>query len=532
MATQGHQQRALAAPAARTLDVPESPHAVAPEPPAPSGGHSAPGTPEEPRSPNRLAVMFTGRGLIATTIATDALMLLLAVGAALVGAKAAHIQLGGSGIVWVFPPLVIGFLALRGMYRSKITLTILDEAAHVVGATSVAAMVVVAIATFLGGTTHSAELLARVWVFGMVYVSGGRLVLGLSQRYARQQKVVGKRTLIVGAGRIGAQVERRLDEQPELGLRPVGYVDAHPPSDDQVAGRHVPVLGGPDELDRIVRETGAEHVVLAFLSSRGSDAKLVPIVRQCDELGLEVSLVPRLFESINVRMTLEHIGGMPLFRLRTVRPKGWQFAVKHALDRVVAAMLIVILSPVLLASALGVRLSSPGPIFFRQRRVGRDGRDFDLLKFRSMRLSDGPRPDNVSVLVPGDTGAGRRRGRGPPHAGRLAAAPLLARRAAAAVQRPARRHEHRRPASRAAELCPPVRGPLLPLRRPPSREVRPHRLGAGPRPARPDLPVGPRRVGQLLHRELVAVARRQDPGDDGRRGLPRGRVAGAAPAGG
>jgi exopolysaccharide biosynthesis polyprenyl glycosylphosphotransferase len=245
-----------------------------------------------------------------------------------------------------------------------------------------------------------------VWVFGMVYVSGGRLVLGLSQRYARAERVVGKRTLIVGAGRIGAQVERRLDEQPELGLRPVGYVDAHPPDDDHVAGRRVPVLGGPEDLDRIVRDTGAEHVVLAFLSSRGSDAKLVPIVRQCDELGLEVSLVPRLFESINVRVGLEHIGGMPLFRLHTVRPKSWQFAVKHALDRVMAAALIVLLSPILIFATIGVKLSSGGPIFFRQRRVGRDGRDFDLLKFRSMRMADHPAERNISVLLPSDVAPG------------------------------------------------------------------------------------------------------------------------------
>jgi exopolysaccharide biosynthesis polyprenyl glycosylphosphotransferase len=333
----------------------------------------------------RLAAMLTGRGWLITTITADAILLLLAVAATLIGARAAQIDTAGVKIVWLFPLLVIGFLALRGMYRSRITLRILDEAAHVVGATSVAAMVLVAITTFLGGGfSNSAELLARVWVFGMVYVSGGRLVLGLSQRYARAQRVVGKSTLIVGAGRIGAQVERRLEEQPDLGLRPVGYIDAHPPKDDQVPGRKVPVLGGPEDLEEIVRKTGAEHVVLAFLSSRGSDAKLVPIVRQCDELGIEVSLVPRLFESINVRVSLEHIGGMPLFRLRTVRPKGWQFAVKHVLDRIFAAVMIVFVSPLLLASAIAVKASSPGPIFFRQRRIGRDGREFDILKFRTM----------------------------------------------------------------------------------------------------------------------------------------------------
>jgi exopolysaccharide biosynthesis polyprenyl glycosylphosphotransferase len=406
--TQGHQERTLAPPA-RTPDVSSARAGTLPEGleeafHAVDQGRGP--VPAPPRARPAVSALMTGRGLVITTIATDALMLLLAVGAALLGAKAAHISTAGAGIVWLCPPLVIGFLALRGMYRPKITLRILDEAAHVVGATSVAAMAVVAVATFFGGTTHSAELLARVWVFGMVYVAGGRLVIGLSHRHARALRVVGKSTLIVGAGRIGAQVERRLDEQPELGLRPVGYVDAHPPSDDQVAGRRAPLLGGPDELERIVRETGAEHVVLAFLSSRGSDARLVPIVRQCDELGLEVSLVPRLFESINVRVGLEHIGGMPLFRLRTVRPKGWQFAVKHALDRVMAAALIVMLGPVLLGATLALRLSSRGPIFFRQRRVGRDGRDFDLLKFRSMRLADDPPPSNVSMFLPSDTAPG------------------------------------------------------------------------------------------------------------------------------
>jgi exopolysaccharide biosynthesis polyprenyl glycosylphosphotransferase len=213
-------------------------------------------------------------------------------------------------------------------------------------------------------------------------------------------------TLIFGAGRIGAQVERRLDEKPELGLRPVGYVDPYPPSDEQVPGRRVPVLGGPDDLESIVARTGAKHVVMAFMSSRGSDATLVPIVRRCDELGLDVSLVPRLFESINVRVKLEHIGGMPLYRLRAVNPKGWQFAIKHVLDRAMAAILIVLLAPLLISATLAVKLSSPGRIFFRQRRVGRDGRPFDLLKFRSMRIADTRPKDKVKVLLPEDTAPG------------------------------------------------------------------------------------------------------------------------------
>jgi exopolysaccharide biosynthesis polyprenyl glycosylphosphotransferase len=354
------------------------------------------------RPPKRLAP-FTDRGLVVTTVVVDVITLLLAVGAALLGANAANVTVSGAPLVWLYPPLVIGLLALRGMYRPKITLRILDDAAHVVGAASVAAMVIVALAALSTNIGEHAQLTARVWVFAIAYVAGGRLMLGLLQRKARAERTISKPTLIVGAGKIGAQVERRLREKPELGLDPIGYVDAYP-SDDQHLKREIPILGTPDELEQIVERTGAEHVVLAFLSSRGSDARLVSIVRSCEDLGIEVSLVPRLFEAINVRVRLEHIGGMPLFRLRSLRPKGWQFAIKYVLDRVAATLLTILFSPVLLGCALAVRLESRGPIFFRQRRVGRDGRPFDLLKFRSMRVDLAPQ--EAAAALPEDTAPG------------------------------------------------------------------------------------------------------------------------------
>ncbi|HEX8075002.1 MAG TPA: sugar transferase [Thermoleophilaceae bacterium] len=354
----------------------------------------------------RAGRFLEGRAWVVTSLSADVLMLVLAVAAALIGANAAHVHAPEPGLVWAFPPVVIGLLAIRGLYRHKIAVQFLDEAGHVVGACSVAAMVIIALVAFTDGVTGQAELLARVWAFSMVYVAGSRYVLGVTLRRARVERAVAQPTLIVGAGRIGAQVERRLDEHPELGLQPIGYVDACPPDESQVPGRHAPLLGGPDDLASIAERTGAQHVVLAFLSSRGSDALLVPIVRQCDELGLQVSLVPRLFESINVRAEIEHIGGIPLFRLHSVRPKGWQFAIKHALDRVVAGLLILLLAPLVLLSIAAVKVSSRGPVFFRQRRVGRDGKPFDLLKFRSMRIAGDRAQDKVSVLLPEDTAPG------------------------------------------------------------------------------------------------------------------------------
>ena len=144
---------------------------------------------------------------------------------------------------------------------------------------------------------------------------------------------------------------------------------------------------GSDDLSDAVKQTGARHVILAF--SAEPDHVLVQKVEECQQLGVEVSLVPRLFESINERATLGHVGGLPLLSLRPTDPRGWQFAVKHAFDRSVAFVALLVLAPLMLLIAIGVRISSPGNVLFRQRRVGRDGHVFDLVKFRTMRDSGG-----------------------------------------------------------------------------------------------------------------------------------------------
>jgi exopolysaccharide biosynthesis polyprenyl glycosylphosphotransferase len=139
------------------------------------------------------------------------------------------------------------------------------------------------------------------------------------------------------------------------------------------------------------------------------------LIQRCQELGIEVSVVPRMFDTINNRVGYDTVGGLPLMSFTTVNPKGAQFAIKHAFDRVFASVLLVLLSPLLLCTVLAVRLSSPGPIFFRQRRVGRDGKEFDLYKFRSMRPDpslvelDDDNDDEVSgleFLLGGDTAPG------------------------------------------------------------------------------------------------------------------------------
>ena len=454
----------------------------------------------------------------------DAAMLLAASVTAILAAPVPH---SFANFAWgiAYAGLTLVILEARGFYGFRLQDTPVDAVARIFAATSIAAMTLTFARALRSDDPTLTAQTVRLWAFALVFLGAGRVGITLDRRRALRRGETGFNTLIIGAGSVGHLIARRLRERPEFGLRPIGFLDKDPliEEDDEDGLR---VLGASWDLEQVVQRYDVEQVVVTF--STAPHAVLLGMIRRCRELGVEVVVVPRLFEEVSNRVEVEHLGGVPLLRAATVDPRGWQFGIKYAIDRIVAAFAIVALSPVLIALALAVRLSSPGPIFFRQRRIGLDGREFDMLKFRSMR--EAPASAEGEFVLPEGVAPGRRRGRGPPHARRRDHAPPVARRAAAAAQHPARRHGDRRAASGAHELRALVRGARLPLRRPPPREVRPHRLGAGARPARPDVPHRPRRVGQLLHRELVALARPQDHLDDGPGAAraPRRRVAGAA----
>jgi exopolysaccharide biosynthesis polyprenyl glycosylphosphotransferase len=230
---------------------------------------------------------------------------------------------------------------------------------------------------------HTSGQTAQAWILAALFLSVGRTGLFLSRARAIARGE-GRPTLIVGAGKVGHLVARRLLERPGFGLQPVGFLDNDPL---EIEGRatSLPVLGASWDLERILEENDVEHVIFTF--STAPHAVMLNMVRRCRELGVSASLVPRLFEVSVERVTVEHLGGLPLLEMRPIDPKGWQFLVKYALDRVVAAITILIISPILLTLTAAVLITSGRPIFFRQRRIGLDGQEFDMLKFRTMKGS-------------------------------------------------------------------------------------------------------------------------------------------------
>jgi exopolysaccharide biosynthesis polyprenyl glycosylphosphotransferase len=306
------------------------------------------------------------------------------------------------------PPLVMLLFYLRGLYRTRLRAPVLDGVVPVLSAVSVAAMTVAMIGIYANGTIP--DHFVRTWLVAVATVGSGRALLSFAQSWARARRLVAKPVLIMGAGVVGAQVARRLESHPEYGLVPVGFLDEDPRSVAEVGGRDVPVLGTAEDLDDAVQNTGVRNLIVAFSSV--ADARVSRLIQRCQELGIEVSVVPRMFDTINNRVAYDTVGGLPLMSFTNVNPRGVQFAIKHGLDRVLALTFLLLLSPVMIATALAVRLSSRGPILFRQRRVGRDGKAFDLYKFRSMRISPLHSDDEddeasaLEFLLGGDTAPG------------------------------------------------------------------------------------------------------------------------------
>jgi exopolysaccharide biosynthesis polyprenyl glycosylphosphotransferase len=329
----------------------------------------------------------------------DAAMLFAAALAAELGARAAGIV--GTAPVWlvVYAALVLLLIRLRGLYSWHVRLQALDDLRAVVTATGLAAMGLVTMRLILPGNVGDlAGQSIRLWAFSAVYLGAGRIALDWAQVKARRQGETAKPTLIVGAGRVGHLTARRLLEHPEFGLQPVGFLDKEPLEE---RGLPVPVLGASWDLERVVEQHGIEQVVVTF--STAPSEVLLRQVKRCDELGVSVSLVPRLFESVTERLSVEHIGGLPLVSASRHDPKGWHFALKYILDRIAAGLILLVSAPLLLLLALGTVISVGRPIFFRQPRVGLDGRRFEMLKFRSMRAADEPvvLPDLPHDTAPG-----------------------------------------------------------------------------------------------------------------------------------
>ncbi|SFK70646.1 sugar transferase [Geodermatophilus ruber] len=281
--------------------------------------------------------------------------------------------------------LLVGTLAVLaafGSHRPRISLSALDEAPRHLTRLALGLLLVAPVA-HAGG----ADLALAVHVLWALpcFVAGRSLGYALV-RGARRRRLVGSPTLVLGGGRLGMDLLTTLDEHPEYGLRGIGFLSSGSPLDEREP------LGRMEDLALVLDTYGVRKVVVAYGPTR--EAELVGLVRTAAERDIEVYIVPRFFDvglSPN-GPDVEDLWGIPLHRVRRAALRRGVWRVKRLIDVVVSGAALTLLAPLMGLLALAVRISSPGPILFRQPRTGHDGEEISILKFRTLRPA-GPGTD-------------------------------------------------------------------------------------------------------------------------------------------
>jgi exopolysaccharide biosynthesis polyprenyl glycosylphosphotransferase len=195
-----------------------------------------------------------------------------------------------------------------------------------------------------------------------------------------RQRFSPERILVIGSGSVADMVCRKLAGHDEYGIELVGYVDES--WTDREPATDLPHLGEVDVFDAVAREHDVERVVVTFSSL--SHEQLLDVISTAKRLKLKVSIVPRLFEAMGHSVEIDSVQGMTLMGLSGLSRTRSSLLLKRTIDVCGAGLGLLVLSPLLVVVAVAIKLTSPGPVLFAQRRIGRDNTPFRMLKLRTM----------------------------------------------------------------------------------------------------------------------------------------------------
>lgn len=233
--------------------------------------------------------------------------------------------------------------------------------------------------------------LATFWLLAVSLVTLGR---SAGRSFCRHHVAYLQNAIIVGAGDVGQLVARKFLKHPEYGVNLVGFVDAQP-KERRADLEHLTLLGGPEDLCELIRTFDVERVIFAF--SNESHQQGVELIRAVRDLGVQVDIVPRYFDIVGPRAAIHTVEGLPLVGLPPGRLSRSSRFIKRTIDVSGALIGLLITAPLFAFVAWKIRRDSPGPVFFRQLRLGIGMKEFTALKFRTMKVGTDDAPHRAFI---------------------------------------------------------------------------------------------------------------------------------------
>ena len=270
--------------------------------------------------------------------------------------------------------------AATGLYSRKPKTSLLEELSSLVSGSSFGMMLFLATVFLFRGLAYSRGLFLMAWVLIMTLIMISRTSQRLFTAYQRSKGIGVKRVLVVGSGQLARAVMHVISTEPGLGYHLVGYLEDGMQANGS-AGRFQS-LGGITDMEQVLRDYNIDEVIVAVPSyPREFFSEIIEI---CDQNATAFKMVPDMYELSLTRLDVDDLRGIPLIGAKEVSIEGFNLAIKRIVDALIAAVTMLALSPFWALFALLIKLDSPGPVYFRQTRLGKGGKPFTAYKFRSM----------------------------------------------------------------------------------------------------------------------------------------------------
>jgi exopolysaccharide biosynthesis polyprenyl glycosylphosphotransferase len=270
-------------------------------------------------------------------------------------------------VVMVSLAVVVVF-AWQGLYAMQVTRRLVDELAHIAAGVSVGVMGVITFIFLRAELFQSRFIVLAAYVLAIIFVSLGRWAVRKLQLLMSRKGYGVYRVVLVGNGRYGRQLATMFSRQPELGYRVVG----------------TPTVVNWGVLEKIYQQRGIDEIIQADPTLPEED-NLV-LLDFCEKYKLGYKYVPDLLETYAAHVRFGHLGAIPLMEIKRPLLEGWGRTAKRMMDLFGALVGLVFLGSPLAIVAIFLKLDSPGPVFYRQTRLGRNMKPFEIFKFRSMKL--------------------------------------------------------------------------------------------------------------------------------------------------
>ena len=269
------------------------------------------------------------------------------------------------------------------LYRPRRISSRVSEVWDMVKANTLSVLALASFAFFIRDTEFSRLVFAYFWILNITLLCLLRWTYREVLRFLRRRNYNLRYVLVVGAGHLARQVIGRFKHHPELGMSVVGCLTRRPEKIGQgIEGADI--IGTYDMLPAILAQRAIDQVFLALPSD--AQGEIAAVMNVLSDYPVDIRVVPDVSQYMMLRSEAEMFDGLPILTLQASPLYGWSLVIKRGMDIGISVLILLLSSPLMVAIAIAIRWTSPGPILYRQIRMGLDGKSFSMLKFRSMRV--------------------------------------------------------------------------------------------------------------------------------------------------